>query len=357
MQQYINRIKAKKGEPNVLWLGASGNLYRKVAASIRDIPGTEYLTSGSANLTFNEESTHPPVITSATPAEGGNIIVRRPPTDGTPRTLDGAIVPQVGVDYTNPNVIVDNTPLIVIDREVDRDVQVTINQPETTDKYGEFGGLSQLDPPTVSGTSYDVILTGNEEDAFTPHLPDVNVIQDSNNNLNNLPKMKLTLIDVTKGTQKIIECDSQTTILDAGENAGIDLFYSSRAGADSTCLAKLVSGAVDQSAQSYLVDDELAQNLILIDAAFPLSDCVIKVNYEGVFYGGDKEILPQEASPSNIGGPSETTGEREVPIVTDPGDEPITNPPASTAKPKTTNKLFVGAAILAVVFIIYKLIK
>jgi ferredoxin len=89
----------------------------------------------------------------------------------------------------------------------------------------------------------------------------------------------VTITLANRGGQRLT-VDPRTALLVSLEAHGVSLPYGCRYGGCISCAAKLLSGAVDQSAGVALNGRQLADGYVLLCVAHPQSDCTFDVGVD-----------------------------------------------------------------------------
>ena len=93
----------------------------------------------------------------------------------------------------------------------------------------------------------------------------------------------VTLIN-EDGEESTFDCDEDVLIMEQAEEEGIDMPYSCKAGACSTCAGKIIEGTVNQEEQSMLDEEQLEAGDCLTCGAYPTSDVTIELGKEEELY-------------------------------------------------------------------------
>ncbi|WP_299485078.1 2Fe-2S iron-sulfur cluster-binding protein [Acaryochloris sp. IP29b_bin.137] len=99
-----------------------------------------------------------------------------------------------------------------------------------------------------------------------------------------MPLYQVRFINHRLGLDQTIHIPDDEYILDIAEENQIPIPSACRQGNCSSCLARLISGDVDQSEQQFLDPTEIGQGYTVTCVAYPRSDCVLETHQEHQLY-------------------------------------------------------------------------
>ena len=88
----------------------------------------------------------------------------------------------------------------------------------------------------------------------------------------------------SEAVETVFTIEEDEYLLDKMEEEGIDAPYSCKAGACSTCAAKIESGTVNQEDHSFLDEEQLEAGFVLTCVSYATSDLVLQLGKEEELY-------------------------------------------------------------------------
>lgn len=95
---------------------------------------------------------------------------------------------------------------------------------------------------------------------------------------------QVRLINEAINLDKTINVPHDQYIWDIADEAGIKLPSGCLQGECSVCLAKLISGEIDQNEQNFLNETEIQKGYTVTCVAYPRSNCVLETHQESLLY-------------------------------------------------------------------------
>lgn len=95
---------------------------------------------------------------------------------------------------------------------------------------------------------------------------------------------QVRLLNPERGIDQTLTVPEDQYILDIAEDANLKLPSGCRQGDCSACVAKLISGQIDQSEQKFLNLEEQEAGYTVTCVAYPQSDCTLETHQEERLY-------------------------------------------------------------------------
>ncbi|MEA5552812.1 2Fe-2S iron-sulfur cluster-binding protein [Anabaena cylindrica UHCC 0172] len=104
---------------------------------------------------------------------------------------------------------------------------------------------------------------------------------------------QVRLINEKLGLDRTIPVPEDQYIIDIAEEKGIRIPSGCKQGECSACVAKLISGEINQSEQKFLRPQEIQAGYVITCVTYPLSDCILETHQEQLLYKSSLYYKPE----------------------------------------------------------------